>query len=330
MECVFGPVPSRRLGRSLGVDPVPPKTCNFSCVYCQLGRTRHLTNERGTLLAEDEIMAELENALENQPSGAIDWITFVGSGETTLHSGLGRLIEQAQSITSLPLAVITNGSLLWRPDVRKELQGADAVLPSLDAGNPELFRTLNRPHPQCTFDRLVDGLVEFRRMFTGQMWLEVMLVAGLNDSQQALEEIAAITRRIGPDEIHIGIPTRPPAETWVRPPGAASIGRAVEILGETAILKPPQSGEFDLGGFEDIVEAVLSIITRHPMRHQELVASLKHWDPERVEGALDALRTSGRATVVERLGSHFWIASPASFPIDDESEARIQEAGIWR
>jgi wyosine [tRNA(Phe)-imidazoG37] synthetase (radical SAM superfamily) len=327
MECVFGPVPSKRLGRSLGIDPVPPKTCNFSCVYCQLGRTKHLTNERRAYIPEDEIMAQFEDVLERHTPGTIDWVTFVGSGETALHAGLGRLIRRARRVTPLPLAVITNGSLLSRPEVRDELMAADAVLPSLDAGSPELFREINRPHPECTFEQQAEGLVEFRKLFRGQLWLEVMLVASLNDSDQALREIAAVTQRIKPDEIHIGVPTRPPAEPWVRPPGEDSILQAIEILGTTARVQAPAIGDFDLGGGEDIVEAVLSIITRHPMRHQELVASLSRWDPERVEGVLDALQAGGRAKVVERLGSLFWSASQAAFPDEDKRRAARREGG---
>jgi len=136
--CVFGPLSSRRLGRSLGIDPVPPKTCNWNCVYCQLGRSVPLINERRDYLPPDDIMEELRRALRIQPPAEIDWVTFLASGEPTLHASLGRMIRQVKAFTRIPVAVITNGSLLYRPEVQEELMPADAVLPSLDAGTAAL------------------------------------------------------------------------------------------------------------------------------------------------------------------------------------------------
>ena len=144
--------------------------------------------------------------------GEIDWVTFVGSGETTLHAGLGILIRAVKQMTALPVAVITNGSLLYLPEMRQELLPADLVLPSLDAGNAGLYRRINRPHPQFTFDRLTSGLIAFRKEYKNKLWVEVMLLEGLNDGEAALKEIAVWLERIAPDEVHIVQPTRPPVE----------------------------------------------------------------------------------------------------------------------
>ena len=144
-EYVFGPVISRRLGRSLGIDPIPGKTCNWNCVYCQLGRTTPLVNERAEYTPADEIVAQVARAVESTGIDNIEWITFAGSGEPTLHTRLGWMIRQTQSSINLPIAILTNGSLLYLPEVREAIVTADAVSPNLDAGSEELFRKINRP-----------------------------------------------------------------------------------------------------------------------------------------------------------------------------------------
>ncbi|MBL7162283.1 MAG: radical SAM protein [Anaerolineales bacterium] len=314
MNYVFGPVPSRRLGQSLGIDPVPLKTCNWNCVYCQLGRSRPMVNERKDYFPPEDILAEVDKALAAHKPGEIDWITFVGSGETTLYASFGRLIRGAKALTDLPVAVITNGALLYLPEVRAELSAADAVLPSLDAGNPQLYRKINRPHPEVTFKRLRDGLLAFREDYQGKLWVEVMLVRVLNDTEAALTEIAAALQRIQPDEVHILQPTRPPVETWVQPPDDEGLLRARAILGDIATIVHPASGSFDLSGNESLVDTVVGIITRHPMREEELLETLEHWSPGDVAATLSELEKSGQAQNVERHGVRFWSASPAFFP----------------
>lgn len=313
MQHVFGPVPSRRLGKSLGVDPVPFKTCNWNCVYCQLGRTTPLTNERKEFFPADEIISEVSAALASHEGGEIDWVTFVGSGETTLHSGLGRMIREVKAMTPLPVAVITNGSLLHLAEVREELLPADAVLPTLDAGNEALYRAINRPWPDLTLDSLVEGLVAFRRVYRGKLWVEVMLVRGWNDTEPALREIAALLGRIEPDEVHVNLPTRPPAEPWVLPPDAEGLMRATAILGDKAHVVLEAHGEFDLTGCKNAAEAVIAIITRHPMAEEDLLASLERFRPGEVREALTELDRSGKARVVERYGKRFWSVHGARY-----------------
>lgn len=320
MKYVFGPVPSRRLGQSLGIDTIPLKTCNWNCVYCQLGRTKPLTNERKAYFPPGDILLEVKQALETHKPGEIDWVTFVGSGEPLLHSSMGYLIRRVKELTDLPIAVITNGSLLYLPEVRQELVVADAVLPSLDAGTPGLYRHINRPHADITYDRLLGGLIDFRRVYQGKLWVEVMLLRGLNDTSEALWSLAEALRLVQPDEVHILLPTRPPAETWVRPPDEESLMQATAILGNIARVIHPAEGIYDLSGCDDPVEALIGIITRHPMRQEELERTLERWSPGQVKEILAELAASGKAQVVERYGTRFWSAAPSLFPDEDQSQ----------
>ncbi len=313
MSVVFGPVPSRRLGQSLGIDPIPPKTCNWNCVYCQLGRTVPLVGERREYIPAEAILEEVRQVLARHGPQEIDWITFVGSGETTLHSRLGWLIRQVKALSPLPVAVITNGSLLWRPEVREELAAADAVLPTVDAGNAHLYRRINRPWPEPDFETFIAGLVAFRQMYRGRLWVEVMLVRGLNDGEEALREIAAVLERIQPDAVHINLPTRPPAEPWVQPPDPEGLMRATAILGARAQVVHPAEGAFDLSAYQDVVAAILAVLARHPMREQELLQTLRRWAAEEARAALHALESSGQVQVVERYGQRFWTLATARY-----------------
>ena len=273
-----------------------------------------MTNERKEYIPSGEILTQVKAALATHCPDEIDWVTFVGSGEPTLHSGLGELIRQVKSMTDKPVAVITNGALLYQPDVRQELIQADAVLPSLDAGNQRLYRKLNRPWPELTFEHHLEGLSTFRREYSGKLWVEVMLVKGLNDSEEALHEIATALSVIKPDQVHLGLPNRPPAEAWVQPLDEEGLLRARAILGKIACVIHPTVGTFDLSGYNSLADAVIGIITRHPMREDELVKTLKRWSPSELKSVLDDLIDSGRAQVVTRYGVRFWCASNSYFP----------------
>ena len=322
MQHVFGPVPSRRLGQSLGIDPIPLKTCNWNCVYCQLGRTAPLTGKRGNYAPAQQIVEEVRRTLEAHRPGEIGWVTFVGSGEPTLHESLGWMIRQVKAMTDIPVAVITNGSLLYLREVREELSAADAVLPSLDAGTDSLFRAVNRPHPVFTFERLVDGLAEFRHGYSGKLWIEIMLVRDLNDREAALKDLTAVLSRVEPDEVHISLPLRPPAEPWVEPADESGLARAEAILGTAARVLPPIPEGVDLSDSEDLVEAVIGVISRHPMEEEDLVRTLERRTSGDVCGVLGKLGRSGRAQVVTRFGRRFWSASGAHYGGDG---ARLAE-----
>ena len=306
MRTIFGPIPSRRLGQSLGIDPVPSKTCNWNCVYCQLGRSKPMVNKRAEYIPREIILTQIQETLTSHIMDSVNWITFVGSGEPTLHSGLGWLIAETKKLTKIPVAVITNGSLLYQPEVRLELMLADAVLPSLDAGDPETYKKINRPFGELTYKRLVDGLIAFRQEYTGHLWVEIMLVAGVNDTLPALKLMAEKLQLIQPNQVHITLPVRPPAEPWVHPPDDDGVLRAKAVLGEIAKIARPFDGKLEISGHKNLTDAIVGIITRHPMREDQLVEVLIGWDRKEVHKTLSTLASEGRIQSIERYGVRFW------------------------
>ena len=224
---IFGPVPSRRLGRSLGVDLIPMKTCTLDCVYCQLGRTTERSTDRGNFFDVGEVLAELEAVL----AGGVhaDFVTIGGSGEPTLNARLGELIDGIREVTDIPVAIITNGTLLFRADVRADCAKADVVVPSLDGGDAATFEGVNRPAPDISIEKLVSGLAAFREVFSGQLWLEVFLIEGANTSAEQLAALRKQIERIGPDKIQLNSAVRPVAEQGIE---ALSRDRLEAIAGE--------------------------------------------------------------------------------------------------
>jgi wyosine [tRNA(Phe)-imidazoG37] synthetase (radical SAM superfamily) len=280
-----------------------------------------LTGERGNYAPAGQIVEEVQRVLQIHRRDEVDWVTFVGSGEPTLHEGLGWMIRQVKTATDTPVAVITNGSLLYLPEVREEVSAADAVLPSLDAGVDSLYRAVNRPHPAFTFDRLVDGLASFRRGYPGKLWIEVMLVKDLNDGEAALKDIASVLSKIQPDEVHISLPLRPPAESWVEPADQCVLGRAETTLGAVSRILPPIPEGVDLSTSDDLVDAVVAVISRHPMEEEELLRALERWKAGDICEALGKLGTSGRAQVVTRFGRRFWSSSGVCYGGDGNRRA---------
>ena len=266
LKTVYGPVPSRRLGRSLGVSPVPHKVCTYSCVYCQLGRTRRRTTRRRSFFPKEDILAEIATALASSDA---DYVTFAGDGEPTLCTDLGWLVHRCKVELKTPVAVITNGSLLDRPDVRADLLEADVVMPSLDAGSAAVFKRINRPHRDLSFDSIVDGLVTFREEYRGLMRIEVMLVSGLNDSVGALNDLRRVLDRVGADQVDVTVPIRPPAEAWVKVPSPSSIQRARDILGRGRAITGSEVGEFGVAKTTDPERAIMDICLRHPLREEQ-------------------------------------------------------------
>ncbi len=209
---IFGPVPSRRLGKSLGIDMVPYKICSFDCIYCQLGRTTFKTMERKAYIPIASILEELKSVLKQKND--IDYITLSGSGEPTLNVGISEMITGIKKLTSIPVAVITNGSLLWDKQVRSELMDADLVIPSLDAGDEELFQFVNRPCAALNLNKLVDGLLTFSQEYTHALWLEVLLLGGVSAVPEKVDKIATICKKIKHTKIQINTATRPGAESF--------------------------------------------------------------------------------------------------------------------
>ncbi|WP_294347022.1 radical SAM protein [Prosthecochloris sp.] len=309
MKHVFGPVSSKRLGQSLGVDVLPSKSCTWNCIYCQLGKTRIYVTERREFFPREEILAEIKQAVDG--SAAIDWITFVGSGETTLYKGLGWLIQEIKKVTDIPVAVITNGSLLSFEEVRDDLLQADAVLPSLNAGSAELFDRIDRPAPGFTYERHIEGLIAFRNVYPGKLWVEVMLIAGMNDSAEALQDIAAVLEKIRPDTVHLVLPTRPSTESSVRLPSENAVARARLILSPVVQVVHPVKGSMSLKSTTDIIETVIAITKRHPLQERELRHALDELitdEPDRVEFVIRQLLGSGKfKTVTLQDGEVYWV-----------------------
>lgn len=203
---VFGPVKSKRLGNSLGIDVTPYKTCSYNCIYCQLGKEENTTTELSSFADVDEVIFQLKEALHNYKD--IDFITFTGTGEPTLYKDLKKLIYEIKQITNMPVCVITNGSLLYKQEIRSNILLADVVIPSLDSGNYETFKIINQPNKDIDFYKMVDGLVEFKRVFKGEVWLEIFLLDEINDSEEEIKEISKLVDKINPDKVQLITATR--------------------------------------------------------------------------------------------------------------------------
>lgn len=324
MQTIYGPIQSRRLGRSLGIDPIPLKTCNWNCVYCQLGRTKPVTNVRLDYLPHADILSEIKLALDKYPPTTLDWVSFVGSGEPTLNCHLGWLIRETKKLTPTPIAVVTNGSLLYLPEVREELMAADAVLPTVAAGSAEMFRTLHRPHPSSTFERHIEGIKAFRADYTGKLWIEVMLVQGVNDSVAALSDLAGVLAEIVPDGIQIVTPTRPPSEAWVVPSNPEAVLRATAMLEKVAPILAPMDVAYDFGHYIDPAVALVAIVRRHPLSDTQLIAAIETWRAgkdgvQSAEAIRDRLLDNKQIRPIRRHNTTFWTVPDTHFPTLEKS-----------
>lgn len=281
----YGPVPSRRLGLSLGVDIVPAKICTLDCVYCQIGRTTRSSVVREDFIDIDAVLAEL--AAKLKAGLKADYITIGGSGEPTLNSRLGDLIDGIRRLTDIPVAILTNGTLLYRADVRAECAKADVVCPTLDAADAAVFEAVHRPTRDITIDKLVSGLEQFRREYSGQIWLEVFLVAGVNTEPEQIEKLKGLIQRIRPDKVHLNTAVRPPAEPKVQAvPAAALDAIARQIAGNCEVIGAPPAAagaEHRPRGHAEVVSvlkrrpcSVEDICTGLAMDHAEVVKHLTH------------------------------------------------------
>lgn len=314
MKSVFGPVLSRRLGRSLGIDPLVSKYCDWSCIYCQLGRTRHRTTARVFHRSVASILEELEETLGAAGPEDIDWITIVGSGEPTLVVDLADLIAGIRKRTNTPIALITNGSLLGWPDLREEIADVDAVLPSLDAGSEELFQRINNPAKGLTLKEHVEGLCALSRTYRGRIWLEVMLLHAVNTGEQALADLLAAIEKIQPDAVHLVVPTRPCAQSWVMAANDDEVARAAEVLGEVVPILPPKSvGEYGNLGFGDPLAHAVELVTRHPVSDEDMRHALTSWTGRSAGRVLSQLREDPRVHTIRRGPQVFWVPATGDY-----------------
>ena len=291
---IFGPVPSRRLGRSLGVDVVPFKTCTYDCIYCQLGGTTCITTDRKEWVPLEDIVAELTHKLCRNP----DYITLSGSGEPTLFSRLGELIDRIKKLTDVPVAVLTNGSLLWRKDVRHQLLNADLVIPSLDAGDPATFRMVNRPGEDVPFEKMLQGLIDFRGQYQGLYWLEVFLLEGITTIESNLAHLVKAVSLIKPDRVQLNTVTRPPAEEFA---GGIPYERLTELA---SLFDPPAEviagspSHYARTDFRAEREEILVMLRRRPCQVADIVEGLGMHQNEVVKHLEELSR---RRLVKERL-----------------------------
>jgi len=290
---LFGPVPSRRLGISLGVDLVPPKTCSMNCVYCECGPTTTFTTDRAEYVPTDEVLAELDDFLDRYPRP--DFFTFSGSGEPTLHSGLGRIASYLKARSAAPVALLTNSSLMDRPDVRSEAAAADLILPSLDAVSDAAFHAINRPVAGVRSEAIIDGLAALREIFTGEIWLEIFMLAPFNTEPDELARLRDAIRRIRPDRVQLNTLDRPGTEPWVRPVPLAELEAMIPQLGHPRVeVIARYRRRRDLATFRpDLESAILETIARRPCTAEDLAAGLGI-RPAELNKYLDILETERR------------------------------------
>ena len=292
----YGPVPSRRLGLSLGVDIVPAKICTLDCVYCQVGRTTQKSIVRQDFLDINAVLSELEGRLKAGVKA--DTITIGGSGEPTLNSRLGELIDGIRRLTDIRVAILTNGTLLYREDVRAECAKADVVIPTLDAADEAVFKAVHRPTAGITIEKLVSGIEQFRQEFQGEIWLEVFLVAGVNTDTEQIEKLKGLIRRIRPEKVHLNTAVRPPAEPDVQAVPAETLDAiARQIGGHCEVIGVPPGGNerHERRGEADVV----SVLKRRPCSVEDICTGLA-MDRQEVLKHLTHLRDAGAVTSERR------------------------------
>lgn len=267
---IFGPVPSRRLGVSAGIDLVIPKTCTLDCVYCECGHTTNLTLSREEYVPTDEVIVELNDYLSSSPE--LDYLTFSGAGEPTLHSNIGQIINFIKgNYPQYRTALLTNGTLFYRDKLIEEVSSIDLIIPSLDAVSDKVFQKINRPCNYLKSDKIIEGLIKLRKNYQGEIWLEIFIIPGLNDTESELKLFKNTIKKIKPDRIQLNTLDRPGTEEWVRSASQEKISKIASYLGEgtEAILNfrsRKQVKSFD----ENIKENIIETLKRRPCTDQDL------------------------------------------------------------
>ena len=302
MKYLFGPVPSRRLGLSLGVDLIPPKTCSYDCLYCQIGKTTCKAVEPAAYVPVEAVIAELEETLAKVKP---DYVTFSGSGEPTLHSELGRLIAYVKEKTGARAAVLTNGSLLYRPEVRERLRRADMVMPTLSSVKESTFRAIHQPHENLNVALLVEGLRSLRKSYKGQLFIEVMLLEGFNDQAEEIEALARTILEIAPDRVQLNTVVRPPADARAIPLDRKKLEVIRNVFGESAeiIAAAPIREQRLFQG--PLAAALLEMARRRPVTAEDVAGALNA-SLHDVEKAVTALLNQGDLHKQTHLGKDYY------------------------
>lgn len=304
----FGPVPSRRLGQSLGINNIPPKICSYSCVYCQIGKTLRVKTDLQNYYSPEQIFKEVEEKVKkSQEKGEkIDYLTFVPDGEPTLDINLGQKIHLIKSL-GIKTAVITNASLLDREQVRDNLQEADLVSLKIDAVQEEAWRKVNRPHHKIKLESMLKNILYFAKNFPGEIITETMLISNLNDSMENVMQVAAFLGQVKPNTAFLSIPIRPPAEKWVQPPSEQVLSRSFNVFKEkidqVEYLIGYEGNAFSFTG--NVEEDILSITSVHPMREEALKDFLKRAKSD--WSSIVRLMNEHKLTETEYKGHKFYI-----------------------
>ncbi len=312
---MFGPVPSRRLGRSLGVDIVPRKVCTLDCVYCQVGRSTEITIERKEYVPIEAVVAELKSRIAKGLQA--DFITISGSGEPTLNSQLGGFIDEIKKNTNIPVAILTNGTLLFDASVRADCAKADVVLPSLDAADEATFQKINRPHKDISIEKVISGLCRFRREYKGRIWLEVFFVEGINTGDEQIAKIKEAIAQIQPDKVQLNTAVRPTADAGIKKVKAEKLQAIAAQLGEKAEViadfsfhshrKDSKQKTSELADEKNKAETLFSVLKRRPCSIEDLCSGLG-WHRNEVLKHIAALRQKGIVISEEKGGIMFFRA----------------------
>jgi len=268
---VFGPVPSRRFGKSLGINNIPyPKKCSYSCVYCQIGKTFDFRIEREEFYMPEEIERQVEEVIKNLKEKRIDYISFVPDGEPTLDINLGKSIDRLKKF-GIKIAVITNSSLIWRKDVRDDLNKAETVSLKVDTVSEDIWKKINRPCKSLNLNEILEGIKIFSKEFNGEFLTETLFIKNINDKEEEIEKIGDFLKEIKPSIAYIGYPTRPPAEEWIEIPEEKKIDFAYIVFKNKGInVKIIEKKEEKFGYTGDLVKDILSIVSVHPMSRKEI------------------------------------------------------------
>jgi wyosine [tRNA(Phe)-imidazoG37] synthetase (radical SAM superfamily) len=300
---IYGPVPSRRLGYSLGVDILPFKTCSLDCIYCQLGTTERKKVQRNKYFDVDAILGQIKNLIVS--GQRIDYITFSGSGEPTLNVFIGILIREIKKTTQIPVAVLTNSTLLSQKSVRNALSDADLVVPSLDAATQDIFDRINRPHSSLKIRQVIKGLKIFRQEFSGKIWLEILLVKGVNDSPAHIKKLKKAISKINPDKIQLNTVVRPPAENSALPLSPQELDKIREYFGKKAEVVA-EFNKIQHGPIShDIKDAILAIVARRPVTLADMSKSLGKHKNELIKYC-DILLKEGKIKLIIHEGKKFY------------------------
>ncbi len=270
-EYIFGPVPSRRLGVSLGVDLVKKKTCNLDCVYCECGRTEETTNDRKSYVDKEKVIAEIKDYLDS--GNYLDYITFSGWGEPTLNSDIGEILKEIKKITNIKTAVITNGTLLWMQEVREALMISDVVMPSLDAVSKEVFEKINRPYKSLEIEKIKNGIIEFANEYKGELKLEIFIIDGINNGEKEIDKFKEIIKKIKPSVVQLNSLDRPAPENWVKKADSDILEKIKSALeyDEIEIISKYKSRENIKNYNENSEKLILNMIEKRPCTVDDIV-----------------------------------------------------------